>query len=297
MSSKTTTTHTKPPETAESDDPWGAHASTYDRVFAPLTGYIARSLLAMAEHRLSAHARVLDIACGSGALLLPAIARAERQRAAGGSDFVVGCDYSAGMVAQAQRKAALAHDPALFRCDVQNGEALSYGDASFDAVFSCFGIFLFEDRGAGWREAARVLAPGGTFATTTWMAPEHNEMFRAQFGPLSRALPERLKQDPSPPGWMLVAEAEALRSEVEAAGFVDVEVRPFHTTFVMPSVDVAWDSVLDNPFSGALIRQCDAAERRAVREGFTEGLRAYAGGGDGPVVVEASCNALIARRA
>ncbi|MGB0678870.1 MAG: hypothetical protein ACPGUV_04335 [Polyangiales bacterium] len=76
------------------DDPWGAHASTYDKVFAPLTGYIARSMLAMADTRLAPNVRILDIACGSGALLLPLIERAAAYRAKGASDFVVGCDAS-----------------------------------------------------------------------------------------------------------------------------------------------------------------------------------------------------------
>lgn len=269
------------------DDPWGSHASTYDRLFAPLTGYIARSLLAAAETRMPAEPRVLDIACGSGALLLPAIERAAH---------VVGCDYSEGMIAQAQQKAAQAHDSDRFRCELQDGQALSYDDASFDAVFSCFGIFLFEDRIAGWREAARVLKPGGLFATTSWMAPEHNEMFRVQFAPIMEALPERLRSEQEPPGWMVVADGEALEAEVRQAGFEKVDVRPFNTTFVLPSIDAAWNAMLDNPAGGALLRQCDAAEQQQLRENFDRRLREHAGGTDHPIVLEASCNLLIAQR-
>ncbi len=280
----------------ETDDPWGAHASAYDTVFAPLTGYIARSLLAMTEARLPPDARVVDIACGSGALLLPAIEHAQRSRAAGGSNFVVGCDFSAGMVAEAQRKASRSYEADVFRCEVQNGQALVYDDASFDAAFSCFRIFLFDDRIAGWAEAARVLKPGGVFATTTWMAPEHNEMFRAQFAPIMDALPARLKEERPPPGWMLVAEAAVLEAEVEQAGFVDVDVRPFHTTFVLPSIEVAWHTMLDNPAGGALLRQCNEDERTQLEESFARGLRAHAGGSDHPIVLRASCNTLTARR-
>lgn len=280
----------------QSEDLWGEHASTYDRVFAPLTGYIARSMLAMIEARLPADARVLDIACGSGALLLPAIERAQRYRDMGRSDFVVGCDYSSGMVAQARRNAARAHDTTAFHCEIQDGQALNYEDASFDAVFSCFGIFLFEDRHAGWREAARVLKAGGLFATTTWMGPEHNEMFRAQSAPLMEALPARLREGMTPPGWMAVADSEALKSEVEQAGFRDVEVRPFHTTFVLPSVEVAWNAMLDNPAGGALLRRCDASERAAVREAFVSHLCDKAGGSNRPIALEASCHTLTACR-
>lgn len=282
--------------TSPDTDPWGAHASTYDRLFAPGTGYIARSLLTMTDTRLPADAQILDIACGSGALFLPAVERAARHRAGGGSDFVVGCDFSGGMVATSQRKAGRAFGADVFRCEQADGQALPYDDASFDAAFSVFGIFLFEDRLAGWQQAARVLKPGGVFATTSWMAPEHNEMFRAQFGPIMQALPARLTDNASPPGWMLVADGQALKAEVEAAGFVDVQVRPFHVPFVLPSIDTAWQAMLDNPAGGALLRQCDASERQAVRDSFDRGMRAYTGGADGPIVLQASCNTLVARR-
>ncbi|MFN3199541.1 MAG: class I SAM-dependent methyltransferase [Bradymonadia bacterium] len=279
------------------DDPWGAHVSTYDRIYAPMTGYIARSLLSAAEARLAVNARILDIACGSGALFMPAVERAERRRAMGGTDHVVGSDFSPGMLSVAQRKAEKAYDAELFHCDVQNGQALTYEDASFDAVFSCFGIFLFEDRHAGWREAARVLAPGGVFGTAVWMAPEHNEMFRTQFGPMVEALPSRITENMQPPGWLDVAHAEGLRSEVQAAGFVDVEVHPFHTHFVIPSAEDAWAAMLDNPSGGSLLRQCDDAERAAIKARVLEALQARTSGTDHPLVLEASCNLLIARKA
>lgn len=282
-------------EEAETDA-WGSHAATYDRVYAPLTGYIARSLLAMTDARLPADARVLDIACGSGALLFPAIERARRRRAAGGSDFVVGCDYSAGMLAEAQRNAGRAYDAELFRCEVQDGQAMSYEDASFDAAYSCFGIFLFEDRRAGWREAARVLKRGGLFGTSTWLAPEHNEMFRAQFQPIMEALPDRLKEDPSSSDWTEVADPNGLKLEVEQAGFTSVEVHSFEAKFVLPSVEVAWNALVDNPAGGALIRQCDASERKAVEESFARGMARYARDEDEPILLEASCNLLTARR-
>lgn len=281
----------------ETTDPWGQHASTYDRVFAPLTGYIARSMLAMTDARLPDDARVLDIACGSGALLLPAIERAQHRRRQGGSDFVVGCDFSPGMVNIAQRNAEALFDADAFLCNVQDGQALSEEDARYDAAFSCFGIFLFPDRAAGWREAARVLKPGGLFAATSWVAPEHNEMFRAQFGPMMGALPLRLTEALTPPEWLIVADREVFAAEVTEAGFRDVETRLFRTEFVLPSTEVAWATMLDNPVAGALMRECDEAETAKVRAAFDDAMHERAGGPGRPIVLEAVCNVLSAVRA
>ncbi len=280
----------------QSTDPWGDHASMYDRIFAPLTGYIARSMLAMTDAQMPSNARVLDIACGSGALLLPAIERVQRRRAHGGSDVAVGCDISAGMVDIARRKAEALFEPDAFRCGVQDGQALSEEDGSFDAAFSCFGIFLFPDRHTGWREAARVLKPGGLFTTSTWVAPEENEMFRAQFGPLASALPERLTQDMTPPGWMIVADPEALAAEVTDAGFGDVQTSRLRAHFVMPSAETAWVTMLDNPAAGALMRECTASELAVVKDAVVSSLQARATGPGGAIVLEAVCNVLVARK-
>ena len=280
----------------ESEDPWGAHASSYDRVFAPLTQYIARSMLAMTESRTPVDARVLDIACGSGALLLPALERAQRRRARGGTDFVVGCDYSRGMVDLAKGKATALHDADAFRCEVQDGQALTDDDATYDAVFSCFGIFLFPDRAAGWREAARVLKPGGVFATSTWLAPEHNDMFRAQFEPIMQALPARVVEGLTPPGWLEVAEAEGLEAEARAAGFSALQTTVFRTEFVLRDAETAWTTMLENPAGGALLRQCSEQEQAAVKESFLRGMAERASGPGRPIVLEAVCNILVGTR-
>lgn len=277
-------------------DPWGAHASAYDRVFAPLTGYVARSMVAMVEARLPDDARILDVACGSGACLWPLFERAEVKRAKGGTDFTVGCDFSPGMVEITRRKASRLAGREAFSVEVQDGQALTYEDASFDAVFSCFGIFLFEDRVAGWREAARVLKPEGHFATTTWMAPEQNEMFYAQFVPIMESLPKRLVDTMQPNGWMEVADARKLEREVMAAGFVEVEVHPFRATFVLPSIETAWHMLLDNPSGGALVRQCNEEEVRSVKQHFFQSLRERVSGDTHPIQLEACCNVLTATK-
>jgi SAM-dependent methyltransferase len=57
-----------------------------------------------------------------------------------------------------------------------DGMALDLPDMSFDAAISVFGVVLFPDVGAGMREIARVLRPGGRVAIVTWTQPHRYEL-------------------------------------------------------------------------------------------------------------------------
>ena len=52
--------------------------------------------------------------------------------------------------------------------------ALPFADASFEAVCCQFGVMFFPDRIAGYREALRVLKPGGRFLFNAWDRIEEN---------------------------------------------------------------------------------------------------------------------------
>lgn len=285
----------------ESDDAsrgWDQHAVTYARMFAPMTGVIARSMFSMVEPRLPEEATVLDIACGTGALTLPAVERALRLEKAGArGGRIVATDFSPAMVELTRGAGRATGAPdTLLHCEVQNGEALTYADASFDAAFSSFGIFLFHDRRAGWREAARVLRPGGIFATSVWQGPATNALLRAQMEPIMRALPPHLVPQGSG-GWMEIAEAAGLVTEVEAsAPFKDVQCYPFRTTLVLNDLLAAWEAMRNNPVLGALLSSCNDTELAVVKSSVLESFTKLAGGEGRPLLLEAVCNILIATR-
>lgn len=184
----------------------------------------------------------------------------------------------------------------LIRCEVQNGEALSFDDASFDAVFSSFGIFLFDDRCAGWREAARVLRPGGVFATTVWKAPAHNPMLRAQIRAVMQALPAHLEPT-AKGGWLEIAEPDALISEVTtAAPFTDARCHAFHASIAIADWRLIWDAMRDNPVIGRLLDRCSPEELSVVKTRVLANFRELAGVDHGPLLLESVCNVLVATR-
>ena len=53
--------------------------------------------------------------------------------------------------------------------------ALPFGDGEFDAVVCQFGAMFFPDKRAAFREARRVLKPGGRFLFNVWDRIEVNE--------------------------------------------------------------------------------------------------------------------------
>jgi SAM-dependent methyltransferase len=267
---------------------WDHHADVYARLFAPLTTFVAHSLVSTAAARVAPGGRWLDVACGAGAATLPALAEVRRQ----GAGQVVACDFSPRMVELTQRAAG----PEV-ACEVQDGQALTYPDASFDAVVSNFGLFLFEDRAAGWREAARVLRPGGLLATSVWKGPADNPMLRLQTEPVFRALPERLKAPPAR-SWLEISTAEGLLAEVLGTGaFVGAEVYPLRAELLVGRWPELWEAMRDNPVMGALLRRCTPEELAAVQASVLDHFQALAGGPEQPLRLEAVCNLLFARRA
>lgn len=270
---------------------WDAHAKDYVELFAPLTGHVARAMVTIVQDRLPASPKLLDIACGPGDLAVAAAQLCAKW----GAGSVFATDISTEMVATTER--ALASINAETQCEVRDGQALDLPSGTYDAAFSCFGIFLFPDRATGWRSAAEALRPGGLFVTSVWRGPEFNELARFQMAPLMAALPARLT-DPSPQApWAGIGTADGLIEEVtDSAPFDDPEVHIVDATLAIPSPTDMWRGMVGNPITGALIAQCDTVEKDKVRHAVIEAFEQRSGGSDRPLLVQASCHVLVARR-
>jgi demethylmenaquinone methyltransferase/2-methoxy-6-polyprenyl-1,4-benzoquinol methylase len=121
---------------------------------------------------LPPHARVLDIATGTGDLAID-LARMHEDA------HVTGLDPSAGMLAVAANKIAargLGDRVSLVSGDAQS---LPYGDATMDAATIAFGIRNVPDRAAGLREMARVVKPGGKIAVLELGEPRRGLLAKA----------------------------------------------------------------------------------------------------------------------
>ncbi len=128
-------------------------------LFAPWTGPMADAAC------LGPGNRVLDVACGTGALTRMV---AERVKP-GGS--VVGLDLNTGMLSVAAKRS-----PEI-QWQQGSADALPFQAGVFDAVVCQFGLMFFPDPQAAIREMLRVLAPGGRLVVAVWDAIEHSPAF------------------------------------------------------------------------------------------------------------------------
>jgi SAM-dependent methyltransferase len=109
--------------------------------------------------------RLLDLACGTGAVAL---------RAARTSADVTGLDISPDQLAKARQHAA--SEGLSIRFDEGDCLALPYEDASFDVVASTFGLVFAADHRRAAEELTRVCRRGGRIAFTAWPADEWSQL-------------------------------------------------------------------------------------------------------------------------
>jgi demethylmenaquinone methyltransferase/2-methoxy-6-polyprenyl-1,4-benzoquinol methylase len=107
---------------------------------------------------------VLDLAAGTGDLSF-ALAKLGRPAS------VLGTDFSPEMLEVAKRKAESYHGATRLSFQVEDAQALTLADESFDVVTVAFGVRNFPDRAANFREVLRVLKPGGRYVVLEFSRP------------------------------------------------------------------------------------------------------------------------------
>lgn len=196
-------------------DMFGRIAGRYDLLNHVLSFNLDKRWRARTVQRVSnfPHARVLDLCCGTGDLLI-----------ALNGDRVLGSDFCHPMLLEAQRKSARP----LFEADAL---ALPLKNDSLDLITCAFGFRNLANYDAGLKEFLRVLKPGGVAAILEFSQPT-NRAFGALYSFFSTRilpriggmvsgsrdaysyLPESIKKFPG---------AEDLAVQMKAAGFRRVE--------------------------------------------------------------------------
>ncbi|HEY7235032.1 MAG TPA: class I SAM-dependent methyltransferase [Gemmatimonadaceae bacterium] len=120
-------------------------------------GYVDGAAEFIARLELNSDERVLDVACGTGNLAIPA--------ARTGAE-VTGIDIAPNLIAQAKARATTEKLPIKF--EVGDAEQLPYESATFDTTVTMFGAMFAARPELAAAELLRVTRPGGRIAMANW---------------------------------------------------------------------------------------------------------------------------------
>ncbi|HEX9508084.1 MAG TPA: class I SAM-dependent methyltransferase [Myxococcales bacterium] len=196
---------------SESARYWEKYSESIATMFAPISEAMIE------DARIFEGQLVLDIAGGAGD---PSLAIA---RVCGPSGWVSNTDAIWEMVAVARRRA---HRQGLSNLHFAQclGDALPFGDDSFDAGVCRLGVMFFPDPVVSLREMLRVLKPGGQLSLAVWYGIEGNPFFSLVPSVLARHL-YMTPVDPDAPAAFRFAERGKLAALVKLAGANGVRER------------------------------------------------------------------------
>lgn len=236
-------------------------AEDYDRLAPAVWNPVSNAVVAAAD--ILVGERVLDVFAGTGTGTVPAA------QLAGPDGHVDAVDRSSAMLdlAVAKTEALGLGNVSFHRAD----PAAWIPDAPYDAILSCYGLFLLDDLDAGMASILRMLRPGGRVAVSTWDG--------GALEPLGDILLETLRSvgaaSADDPVLVFVencrrlSSVDRLRTWLHDHGLTDVSVEYFGLS-VPFEADHAWSLALGSGYRGLLPDEPEALQR--VRAAFVERL-------------------------
>ncbi|MBL1073615.1 methyltransferase domain-containing protein [Nocardia sp. 2] len=207
---------------------WDAVAEGYDEFGARVMVPFAERALEIADP--APGARVVDVAAGPGALALLAATRVGEVEA---------IDFSEAMIGRLRDRAEAAGVTNVV-ARVGDGQALPYDDDRFDAAFSMFGLMFFADRAKGFAELCRVLRPGGIAVVSSWAPIAESPLMTLCFDAYQAGIPGFPAPQPNPAS---LENPETFESELLAAGFTNVRIRPHTVSVAYESGAALWEGI------------------------------------------------------
>ena len=169
-----------------------------------------------------------------------------------------------------------------------DAQVLPFADRGFDAVVCQFGVMFFPDKAAAYREALRVLRPGGQFLFSVWSALERSPIAQTVHESVAALFPA------DPPGFLARTphgyhDIAAISAALGAAGFVSIAAERRSERSRSPAArDPALAFCQGTPLRGE-IEARDPARLDEATEAAARALRERFGGG----AIEAPMEAII----
>lgn len=240
---------------------WVEFQEQLDHHLAPF-GRVVMDRLAV-----SAGEHVLDVGCGCGETTL------ELARRVGPTGSVLGVDISSVMLARARERA---RDVRNVQFRIVDAQTHAFAAASFDAIFSRFGVMFFESPTAAFANLHRALKPGGRLGFHCWKSFPENPFMAVPFFAALQHVPPPPAPPPHAPGPFALADPDRVRGILVVAGFAEIDFESRTDPMdVGATLDEATDYAIQMGPASIALRDAGAETVAKVRASIREALREH----------------------
>ena len=164
--------------------------------------------------------RILEIGCGTGTTTLALGGRV------GASGEILAADLSRPMLNKAIERANVSaeHPITFVEADAQ---VHSFPTATFDAVYSRFGVMFFDDPIAAFRNIRKAVRPGGRMAYVCWADRKANPWIRIPAGAAKTCLDLPAPPPDDAPGQFSMENEDRVQQILHNAGWSDIGLERF----------------------------------------------------------------------
>lgn len=232
---------------------WSSFQDALDEMMQPVSARLFDAA------KINSGDRVLDIGCGCGPTTI-AIARL-----AAPNGHATGIDISRLLLESARERSVKLGLP----IDFVEADAATYRfTASYDKLFSRFGVMFFADPADAFRNLRTALKPGGEMLFACWRAMSEN----LWMGELASEAAKVVPMPPPPPsvgyapGPAAFADKAFTKSMLERAGFKNVAIDPVDLPLNMPGKTLEERTAFYarvGPCAGAM-REATEAQRKEL---------------------------------
>lgn len=224
----------------------------------------------MQRAALAAGEQVLDIGCGCGGTTI----ELARRTAPGG--MAMGVDISRPMLEVARVRAADSGVNARFV--EADASAFAFPAASFDLVFSRFGVMFFADPDAAFANIGRAVKPGGRLAMACWRPLSENPWMLQPVIVAKSFVELPPRPGPEAPGPFSFADPVRVRRILTAGGFTDIALEAHdHPIRMGASPEEAVQMAMEVGPLGGAVADADAATRAGLHAALVSMLAGHAG--------------------
>ena len=207
--------------------------------------------------------RVLDVACGTGAVAQQLLQRT------GNGGLVVGVDASHTALLLAKKYVRVANFHPVI-CDAEN---MRFSGKPFDAATCQFGLFFFADAQKALKNIRRSLKSRGVLAMAVHGrdTPFYSSILKA----VEKYIPEY--KEPGTPDMTRFSTRHALSKQAKNAGFVNIRSAEFTFTYSPGTFEQYWRGYLSYApkMAREKINMLDYEQRKRLREQVRENVLPY----------------------